>query len=132
MIKKIRKLKGLNKRPIAIDVYNVIFLEEHELDGNLCTNVHFSNGKWVTAALSLDEVCATMSNQEDDDSEEQQKIWRENAIAKRKLQQEVDLAYRVGGLSRDDFQSVHSSSRTDPDGKTVLTVTLTPKEQGEP
>lgn len=89
------KLLGLNRRQVAVDPYNVLFLEEAEIDGKLVTNVHFGNGRWVTTAHSLDEALATLQTKDEQDSETRIKEWKDRAKATREATAEVDAVMRA-------------------------------------
>lgn len=127
------KLNGLNRRTISVCAMHILFLEEHELEGNLVTNVHFSNGKWATASHPLDEVQALVSkspfekSEEDVEKEDNEQIerWRRQAKARRKAQLEVDEALRLAGPSLKS-KSYHKEEFADGSGK--LTIHFEPKE----
>lgn len=88
------KMMGLNGRMLAIDSAHVLFLEEHSLDGKLCTNVHFTNGKWITSGLSLDQAEALLSDKEYKESEERRKRWSDSAREQAQYKGEIDAIVR--------------------------------------
>jgi hypothetical protein len=100
MIGRLVKMKGLNRRTIAVDKHSVHYLEEHEIDGTFVTNVHFSNGKWATAGLPLDEAEAILysatneSESEIEDEKKQIERWKRMGKARAEAQKEIDEALR--------------------------------------
>lgn len=125
------KLKGLNRRLIAVDVYQVNFLEEHEIDNRIVTNVHFTNGKWVTAGLSLDETAAMLTApQKEEDAEYKKDLtrWREMATSRAKAQKEVNEALALIGPNL-KHKSYHKEVL--PDGSGRLVIEFEPRPEGE-
>jgi hypothetical protein len=94
MPRSLIKIAGLNRRMIAVDRAQVVFLEEHEINNQLCTNIHFANTRWVTSSLTLDEVEALLSDDEHKESDERLKRWREQARERAEYQAEIDTITR--------------------------------------
>jgi len=104
LTKRVR-LRGLNRRLLSVCTDNILFLEEAELDGNLITNVHFHNGKWVTSALSLNEVESLLDSASDEISAAQRERWakiaRERALADAEINEITKkVADKVAGFER--------------------------------
>ena len=101
--RKFVTLKGLNRRLISVDTLQVNFLEEHDIDGTLVTNIHLGNGKWVTAGLPLEETLAMLSadilekNEDEEEKKREQKqldSWRRMARARAESQKEINGSAR--------------------------------------
>lgn len=133
MIGRMVKLRGLNRRMLAVDRHSVIFLDENELDGNLVTNVHFGNGKWVTAALSLDETEASLvltdtPEKEAEEDKKQIDKWKRMARGRAEAQREVDEALRQAGP---DLKMKSYTKETLPDGSGKLVIFYEPKDPND-
>lgn len=129
MIGRLVKMKGLNRRILAVDRLNVLFLEEHEIDGTMVTNVHFTNGKWVTCGLPLDEAEAVLysasieKNIEDGEETRQIDRWKRMAKERAESQKEIDEALRSFAPN---MKSKSYSKETLPDGSGKLTIHFEP------
>lgn len=127
--KKFVKLRGLNKRQISVDVSQITFLEEAELNCELVTNVHMFNGKWVSVGLSLDETQAVIEHEdpkeEEANMEKERKKFADLAKARREGEKMADEAIRAMNIKgRIKGWSTH----TLPDGTIELKATILPQE----
>lgn len=131
MFYKLIKMRGLNRRMVAVKRSEVLFLEENELDGNMVTNVHFPNGRWVTAALSLDETEALLnpeiieSEEEKNREKKQLESWKRMAKLRAESQKEIDEAIRGADLI--GVKSVSYKKEQQPDGSGILTIIYEPR-----
>ena len=120
------RLRGLNRRKISVDTLNILFLEEHELDGTLCTNVHFGNGKWVTSALSLDEVEALLDSDDDKASKEQVDMWKKRARERVEMDTEIEEIKRQIGEEFTNMKNKSFHRQKYPDGSYEFKIILEP------
>lgn len=129
---RIVKMNGMNKRIVAVDPHQVLFLEEHELNGELVTNVHFNNGKWATSTHPLNEIAALIMPSKEIENEaeiarEQSQLasWRRMAKLRKETQMEIAAELlKIGpklkskGYHKEEF----------PDGSGRLTIDYEPDE----
>lgn len=127
---KMVTMRGLDKKLIAVRPANVLFLDESSLNDNPVCNVHFANGKWVTAGLCINEVISTLEapvkEDEQKDREARMEGWRATSRAKREMDLETKAAMKeldVKGKRR----SYHSEQL--PDGTVKVEIIIA--EDGE-
>jgi hypothetical protein len=120
------KLKGLNNRQIAFYRLQVNFLEEYEIDGRLVTNIHMSNGKWLTANHSLEEVHASLGHKETQDDEDQLNKWRKLAEWKRKAKLDAEAAIRASCLDLGTYKIGQHTITENADGSRLIKVLVEP------
>lgn len=130
------KLKGLNRRSISVETLNILYLEEHEIDGVIVTNIHFTNGRWVTAGLPLDEAQAMLSkdvinkdsNGEEEHAEQRRlDSWRRMAKMRAEAQKEINEALALIGPG---LKSKSYTKEVMPDGSGKLVIYYEPGEEG--
>lgn len=90
MLGDLIKFPGVDGHSIAVDKHHVYFLEGAAVAGEPVTNIHMSNGRWVTARGSLDEVAAVLSDTKAQDDEKRLEGYRRDARARRQARAEVD------------------------------------------
>lgn len=133
MFGSFKKVLGLNRRCLMIRSSEVRYLAEHELDGKLATNIHFADGTWVTAGLTLDETYATLFHEPSEDEEKAEEIenakklksWRSMAMERAKIQREVDEAVR--SMAGESLKCKSYSKHTMPDGSGKLEIFYEPE-----
>ncbi len=131
MFGKLVKLKGLNGRQIAVDPTYVDHLTELDTDGRLHTNVHFHNGRFVTAAVPLDEALAVLRDKGEQDSEEDLARLRKRAESRRRAELEAQAAVTACGIDMERFKRAGYEVADMADGSKRIVVTLAPKPEGE-
>lgn len=135
-----RKIKGLNRRMLAVDPIQISFFEEHEIDGTIVTNIHLGTGKWVTAGVTLDEAVAVFSEDIIDKhpdvtaleaKEDQVRLnkWRSHAKARAEIQKEVNEALALIGPQ---LRSKSYHKETLPDGSGRMVIEYEPRNPSEP
>ena len=131
------KMKGLNRRTIAVVKAHVNFLEEQEIDGTIVTNVHFTNGRWATAGHPLTEVEALLSHEGSETAEEQGRekkqleSWRRLARGRAEAQREVNEALALAGPALLRKVEELQQKGTMPDGSGRLVIQFEPTAPGE-
>jgi hypothetical protein len=125
-------IRGLNNRLISVDAAQVQWLEEHRIDELLVTNIHFTNGKWTTAGLSLNETFACLSYEPSEDEKEKKEEkeqlsrWRMMAKSRAEAQREIDEALRHVGT---DLRHKSYHKEEFPDGSGKLVVHYEPRKE---
>ena len=127
-------LRGLNKRLIAVEKHSIVFLEEAEINGDLVTNIHFTNTRWVTCGLSLNEVETLLEKPEEmQEAEREARVqqWREQAKAKRLFDEEIDEIKRRVAAEFKGMKNTRAETKINADGSKTYSLTYYPEGRDE-
>lgn len=117
------KFPGVDGHSVAVDKHHIYFLEGAAVAGEPVTNIHMSNGRWVTARGSLDEVAAVLSDTQAQDDEKQDEDYRRHARLRRQARAEVDAVMRAINYRP---ECKEWGVETLPDGRRRVTAYLEP------
>lgn len=126
MLRSVR-FNGLNKRTVFVDPLQVQFLEDHEIDGRIACNIHFTTGRWITVAHTAAEVNALLTDKDSNRQEEEKAEvtrFRDRARARVQFQKEIDEALRQAQEEGIEIPKATSTrSEKMPDGSIIMTLT---------
>lgn len=117
------KFPGVDGHSVAVDKHHVYYLEGAAVAGEPVTNIHMSNGRWVTARGSLDEVAAVLADRNAQDSEQSMEEHRQQARFRRQARAEVDAVMRAINY---EAKPKEWGVETLPDGRRKVTAYLEP------
>lgn len=131
MVPTFIELIGLSNKAVFVDRTNVLYLEETDVNGTVATNLHFTNGRWVTIALAAKEIAAVVENSNPVKPEtlaEKKIRWMDEMKIRREVQLEIDAAIKESLLESSEWNKVNHMVETRPDGSKAIHVILEPKE----
>ena len=117
------KFPGTDGHPVAVDKHHVLFLEGGSVNGEPICNIHFTNGRWVTARGTVDEVAAVLCDTQAQDDEKRMEEHRQDARARRRARAEVDAVMRAINY---EAKCNEWGIETLPDGRRKVTAFLEP------
>jgi len=120
----LKKLPGLNRKQIAVDTSDVQYLTTVDNDDKSACNIHFRNGHWVTAALTVSEAMAVIESEDKQDNKDQLERWKKTAEIKRQMQLDVDSAMKMSSIDCDKWEKCGHNIVTEDDGTKTITIRL--------
>jgi hypothetical protein len=123
------KMAGLNNKQVAVRPYGITFIEEGSIEGIYATNIHYDNGRWITVAGTVDEVCAILDTKpEEQDDQKNIEKWKRHARMRREAQLEIEAAMKAVDL-RGKVKSY--KMETAEDGSRRVEMYLEPINEGD-
>lgn len=123
MFGQLIKFPGVDGHNLAVDKHHVLFLEGAAVAGEPVTNIHMTNGRWVTARGSLDEIAAVLCDTRAQDDEKRLEEHRAEARARRRARAEVDAVMRAVNYTP---KCNEWGVETLPDGRRKVTAVIDP------